>query len=134
MLEFINKYKWWIIIIVVAIIVIVVIYKNRAPKKAVVPPNELDWAVTGATASGGGGGLSGAKCLAQSSFPLKKGSTGKQVGALQKFINAVPSNPNKITVDCDFGNQTENAIFAGLGIKEVNLGMYKMYDVYKFES
>jgi len=131
MIEFINKYKWWILATIIIIAIIIILWK-RKPTKA--PASEQsEWTSTGATASGGGGGLSSTKCQQQSVFPLKIGSTGKQVGALQKFINSVPSS-TKLTVDCDFGAKTEANVLAGIGTKEVSLGAYKAYNIYKFES
>lgn len=135
MWDFIVKYKWAILIVIVVIIIIIVIYNYNKNKKATPSsvPGSSEWTNTGAVASGGGGGLSSTKCQEQSVFPLKKGSVGKQVGALQKFINAVPSS-NKLTVDCDFGNATESEVLRGIGKKEVDLGTYKSYNIWKFES
>lgn len=135
MWEFLVKYKWWIIIAIVVIIIIILIYrynKNKAAQTAN-PQTQNQWSSTGSSSSGGGGGLTSTKCQEQSVFPLKKGSTGKQVGALQKFINAVPSS-NKLTVDCDFGNATEAEVFRGIGKKEVDLATYKSYNIWKWES
>jgi hypothetical protein len=42
------------------------------------------------------------------SFPLKRGSKGRQVVALQKFLNASDSS-NKLTTDGNFGPITEAA-------------------------
>lgn len=135
MWEFLVKYKWWIIIAIVVIIVIIVIYNRNKNKNSQTtnPQNQSQWSQTGSSASGGGGGLSSTKCQEQSVFPLKKGSVGKQVGALQKFINAVPTS-NKLTVDCSFGSATESEVFRGIGKKEVDLATYKSYNIWKFES
>lgn len=135
MWEFLVKYKWWIIVTIIIIVVIVIIYNNNKNKttQPINSQTQNQWSSTGSSASGGGGGLSSTKCQTQSIFPLKKGSTGKQVGALQKFINAVPTS-NKLTVDCDFGNATESEVFRGIGKKEVDLATYKSYNIWKWES
>lgn len=43
------------------------------------------------------------------SFPLKKGSCGRQVVALQKFLNASDGS-NSLTTDGNFGPLTESAL------------------------
>ena len=43
------------------------------------------------------------------SFPLKKGSKGKQVVALQKYLNDASSD-NALSLDGIFGQKTENAV------------------------
>lgn len=53
-------------------------------------------------------------CVKDAAFPLKKGSQGKQVAAVQYAYNVkFPNNP--ITVDGDWGRKTEDA-FASIGV------------------
>jgi len=135
MWDFIVKYKWWIIAIIAIIIIVIILYNRNKTKShsSQSGTQNNQWNQTGSFASGGGGGLTSTKCQQQSQFPLKKGSVGKQVGALQKFINSVEGS-NKLTVDCDFGNATETEVFRGIGKKEVDLGTYKSYNIWKWES
>src|SRR3990167_9068845 len=111
MKEFILKYKWWILAAIAIIIIIIVIRKRGGIKSLMTGSSATStnsWQpVTSAPPAYGGSGLTGASCTNDASFPLKLGSRGKQVGALQKFINSVPANTsNKVTVDCVFGEQT----------------------------
>lgn len=48
---------------------------------------------------------------------LKKGSKGSEVRALQKLLN--------IKADGDFGRNTENALFAQKGVKQIKLNRFK---------
>ena len=48
-------------------------------------------------------------CLSNAAFPLKKGSRGMQVLALQKYLNDA-SKDNALSLDCIFGQKTENAV------------------------
>ena len=57
-------------------------------------------------------------CVKDASFPLQKGSQGKQVAAVQYAYNVRFPN-KKITVDGDWGNGTEKA-FALLGIDSMS--------------
>jgi hypothetical protein len=138
MMDFIIKYKWWILISVVLIITIVVV-KRRGGIKAITSTltgKTPKWKTVDSTASVTSTPVSSisSKCSTQSLFPLKKGSSGKQVGALQRYINAVPdSGVEKITVDCDFGPKTEAAVLKGIFVKEVTSTAYNQYQVNKFE-
>ena len=55
-------------------------------------------------------------------FPLKKGSTGTEVKALQNFLNTVIQVPfNKLVVDGNFGTLTEEALKRYNGKTQVSL-------------
>ena len=53
-----------------------------------------------------GGGVS-INLTQNASFPLKEGSKGKQVAALQRFLN---DSGESLSVDGVFGNKTKNAV------------------------
>lgn len=68
-------------------------------------PGGISAAIQSAVQSAGGGSDSK---TSDASFPLKRGSKGRQVVALQRFLNATDSS-NKLTPDGNFGPVTEAA-------------------------
>lgn len=139
MWDFIVKYKWWIIAIVVLIIIIVIARRRGGVGnilKSQPKPGTEDgggWGSTSSTTPTYTGTPSAGNCMTDASFPLKVGSKGKQVGALQKFINDVPKNTTKITVDCDFGPQTLDKVKQGIFKDQVSKADYISYNIAAWE-
>ncbi len=77
------------------------------------------------TPSGSGSSSSGSSSggsYSRRGFPLKKGSGGNEVKALQKYLNSV--NNYGLVVDGKFGSKTENALKRWNGKTEVSEGYY----------
>jgi hypothetical protein len=69
-------------------------------------------------------------------FPLKQGSQGKEVLALQKFMNGeVPIVLNFLKIDEDgiFGSKTQSLLFSLFKINEVSEEFYSENNIKNFE-
>ena len=75
------------------------------------------------TTSGGGSSSSGGgSSYSSSGFPLKKGSGGSEVKALQKYLNSV--GKYGLVVDGKFGSKTADALKRWNGKTSVSEGYY----------
>ena len=74
--------------------------------------------------STGGGGYGGGSSYSDKGFPLKKGSGGSKVEALQEYLNDV--GDYGLVVDGKFGKNTESAVKEelGNGIKTISETYY----------
>jgi hypothetical protein len=133
MWDFVVKYKWWILAIIVLIIIIIVIKRRGGVQQIVSGKSPTNTIV--ANNSGSSVNTSTSKCSTNATFPLGSGSVGKEVGALQNYINEVykQNNMNKsISVDCDFGPQTATAVQSVLNKPTVTKNEYNDYNVNAF--
>lgn len=134
MWAFVVKYKWWILGAVI-LIILIIIARRQGWFRAKPPVQSTDWKPAVATSTGSIGSLTGSKCNQDANFPLKRGVKGKQVGALQRYINTLLEQKGMptISVDCDFGPKTEEQVLAGIGQDYVSLGNYISYNITAFE-
>ena len=112
-----NKTTYLLIAGIVAVGGVIAFLMIRKKRKA-----QLDLSYT-PTPSGGGSSSGGS--YSGRGFPLKKGSGGAKVKALQRYLNDVGSYG--LVVDGKFGNLTEGAVKEELGggIKTISETYYK---------
>lgn len=138
MKQFILKYKWWILGAIILIILIIVARRQGWFGKKISASSKVsgNWTkVPTSSVPSYSGTSTSSKCSQNADFPLKKGSVGKQVGALQRYINYIRKQKGKTTIseDCDFGPATESAVLEGIGQDYVSLGNYIGYNITAFE-
>jgi hypothetical protein len=80
-----------------------VYWLNKRPGGVTAAIQSATQSVTNVVSGGGSDSIT-----SDASFPLKRGSKGRQVVALQKFLNASDSS-NKLATDGNFGPVTEAA-------------------------
>lgn len=113
-----------IVIVVVALIVILLKYYKKKKLEAVETGGSSSGTGSGNTTPSGSGSGSNTS-NASPTFPLKKGSKGEEVKALQKALNKYVAPPMALLeVDGDFGSKTENLLFSKFGVKEVTEANY----------
>lgn len=139
MWDFIVKYKW-IILGIIILIILFIIARRKGWFSSKKPFDKVEPALPGAGAYTSP--LTGTTCNQKASFPLELGSKGKQVGALQNFLNNLPGVPdkNKLKVDCIFGEKTRNAVndvwdevYNGSNKDYINLSDYVTYNMKVYE-
>ena len=136
MLEFVQKYKWWILAIIIIIILIILIKRKGGVKSFLGMGETAEFTPASNNAGLGSSALIGSVCAQDAPFPLMNGSKGKQVGALQKFINATAQVKGwgiNLATDCSFGNNTEDAVEFGINKIIVSKADYDRYNVKAYE-
>lgn len=110
-----NKWIWYAIPIAIGGYII---YKKFKPSVKKDDETKVDTSVSEIPPSSGNTGLG--KCFKKDDFPLKKGSQGVNVKAVQTLLKKIDRTTlPKFGVDCDFGSETEAAVMKILGSSDV---------------
>jgi len=133
-MKILEKYKLHIALAFVAIVVAIVIYRkskgaggiggnggigsgiNPFNLKLLNNKNETQNTTNTTPTSTGTYSKPSAKVVNEN-FPIKKGHYGQRVKFIQEYLRDVKKR--NIVADGDFGTDTENALLAALGVKEV---------------
>ena len=130
-----KKYGIYLFIAIALLLVLFIVSLNYAKIKALFTAKKTtpDGNTLGAKAKTGNGYSGYTATNLDGTTPLKIGSTGKEVTELQTILNNwIGSNP--ITIDGNFGQQTEDSLFKNWGVKVITLNDAWKKQLYPFMS